>query len=117
MASKHYVLTIGGKQVKNQSKEQASAYIELLRFHDKLTTVLNNSSVYYDNLATNLEQNLAIINNENIKLSPAMTTTIGGFEDFLLSDGAENYVVAEEDGQFYEVSPPKNGKKKKKKKV
>lgn len=111
--SEKFVLRIGtAKQTpKNQTYNQASVYGELLQMQMQLTEYLKDMTAdRYDLLTANGYKLI------NVSSSPALLELQKFIDGDFAVDGAEDNVVAEEDGQFYEVSPPKDGKKKKKKK-
>ena len=108
-ASKDYILKIDNKQPSNQSKAQALIYRELLTVQLQLTKYLNDT--LYDNLKAFSDRKWDV----SVTSSPALTKLAEFINSDFSYDGAEDNVVAEEDGQYHEVAPPKDVKKKKKK--
>ena len=107
-ASKNFTLRINGATPTDQSKSKAEIYLLLLDMHIKLTQYLNKVGSTYNSLT------LIGYQSETYTV-PQYITDLKTFIAGTFTDGEENDVVAEEDGQYHEVAPPNDVKKKKKK--
>lgn len=104
-ASKDYILRIKGVPPTDQTRPKAELYYTLLDNHIKLTQYLNKvDSSTYDSLT------LEGYKSETYTI-PQYILELRKFIDGTFADGAENDVVAEEDGQYYQVAKEKKKKK------
>lgn len=104
-ASKEFTLRIKNVAPTDQSKQKAELYYTLLDNHIKLTQYLNKvDSNTYNNLDNDAYKS-------ETYPAPSYMIELQKFIGGNFADGEENDVVAEEDGQYYQVAKEKKKKK------